>query len=510
MAFNLLPSKWEISNMSSKDLHYANYTDENVLFKTHPKAKFWEDVTGNVLEYVATHTDNIYAGGSMIDSFTKSNNVRIVDSEWIRWSLKGTGKVKCYLIENLQPNNPTTGIGHSEILLKYSHELWRGSDTIYPEIAPSVEFTIQEDPVSDSTGFIYKLVLKTTDEFEFVDPDLLEEGLIWCKRGATHSEASYQYGSSMVPGGPSIITFQTTLGSFSKAHEVTDKGYHQMLRVRAKDANDQFMPQYKDQVVMFSEAEFMNACKYERDSTLFWGRDAGQNIIDPTTGYHRRSCPGAVEFYEDGNMVDYNDENFTVGFLKDLFTEFFYGKVRPSNANIVVKAGLGLMELVDKALTREYARKPVERPHNLYAKAGSTIEGSNQAGLHLTAPQFLGFDMYPYGTIKFEHMQILDDLEMNGGLMHPTSNKPLTSYWGFVDNIGIGSGNNAEYMKLRNAEQMFYVCGAYSPAGPIDGTSTRGFIASHSGRSYKLYHNAVEGIRFKDTKRTLFLHPAIE
>jgi hypothetical protein len=128
----------------------------------------------------------------------------------------------------------------------------------------------------------------------------------------------------------------------------------------------------------------------------------------------------------------------------------------------------------------------------------------------MSRPQFFGFDMFPYGTIKFEHMAILDDVEMNGGMVHPGTGRPLTSYWGFVDDIGLGATNNVEHMILRNSEYMNYVCGAYSPAGPIDGTNNRGFVPTHSRRSYQSFYSIVEGIRCKDTKRTMFLHPAIE
>jgi hypothetical protein len=512
MAFNLLPSKFEIDEFSAKDLMYANYTDENVLFKTHPRHKMWQDVTDSVLEYVATASPNIYGKEtSLLKSFSKNDAIRMVDSEWIRWSLKGGGgKVKCVSMENMQPGNQTPGIGWSEVYLKYSHEFFVSGDTIYPQTAPSVEFTVQGEGVSDGTGFVYTLILKTTDEFEYVEPELLEESLIWCKRGATHSEASAEYGSSYFPGGPSLLTFQTTLGSYSKMHEVTDKGLHQILRLRAQDSAGNYMPNIKDQVVHYSEAEFMAQCRYEREQDLFWGRDAGRNILDPTTGYHRRTGPGMLEFYEDGNMLEYNEANFTVDFLREQFRDYWYGKVTPAKANIVVKCGIELLTLVDKAITAEYAKAPVQKNFGDYVKDGASFPGSKQVGRTMSRPQFLAFEMFPYGEIRFEHMPILDDVEMNGGLVHPDTNRPLTSYWGFVDDIGIGSTNNVELMVLRGSEYMNYVCGAYSPAGAIDGTNNRGFVATHGRRSYQILYNIVSGVRMKDTKRTMFLHPGVE
>jgi len=81
-----------------------------------------------------------------------------------------------------------------------------------------------------------------------------------------------------------------------------------------------------------------------------WGRSAGKNIIDPSTGLHRRIGEGIVEFFEDGNIRPYNRNNFSIDFLRGIFNRFFYGKVTPGKANIEVWCGLGLMELVSNAL----------------------------------------------------------------------------------------------------------------------------------------------------------------
>jgi len=514
-AFNLVPSKYEISNMSMKDLHYANYTDENVLFKMNPQqGKLWEDLTDGVIEYVASASPNIYANeGSLMKYFSSRNAVRMVDNEWVRWSLKGTGKIKCLSMENLMPNNPTPGIGGSEILLKVNHNTWVPSDTVYPECAPTVEFTVQSDAIPDGTGYIFTLQLKSLSDFHYVDSELLDEGLTWCKRGATHSEASNQYGSSYVPGGPSLIQFQSHIGSYSKSHEVTDKGGMHILRMRGKKKMGngyKYMHHKHDYVVHFEEAEFMAQVRYEREQDLFWGRDAGYRIKDGSTGLYRRTGPGLLEFYEDGNMVPYSTENFTVDFLKEIFTTFFYGRVTPNKANIVVRCGIGLMMLVDKALNDEYAKRPIQRTREEYARAGRNFPGSNKKGLTLTSPQIFGFDLNPYGTIRFEHFALLDDVEMNGAWVHPETQMPITSYWGFIDDIGIGLNNNVEILRLRNSEFMTYTCGVYSPVGYINGRNDSGFTPAHSRRSYKVLYSINEGVRVKDTKRTLFLHPDFE
>ncbi|MCA9749729.1 MAG: hypothetical protein KC414_11545, partial [Romboutsia sp.] len=507
MAFNLIPSQFEISKYNAKDMMWANYTDQNVLFKMNPNYKPWQDLTaGKVLEYVASASPNIYAkNNSMIDSFAKTNRTEYVDTDWLRWSLKGTNNIKCYAVENLEPNNPTPGIAHSEIEHKFSHNLWVSGTVIYPECAPSVEFIVNGEAVADGTGYIYALQLKTKNEFEFVNPELLESNITWAARGHNFSEASNEYGPSPIKGGPSIITFQSQLGSFSASHEVTDDAVHQMMRIRGKDNQGNYIPNVPDQIFHFEEAEFRMKNKYMRDQSLFWGRDAGYNLIDPTTGYHRKTGAGMLQFYEDGNLLEYDETNFTVDFLREQFRSYLYGKVEPNNANIKVKAGIALLGLVQKALSKEYAMRPVEKMHDNYARPGASFPGSKQKGLHLTEPQFMGFDLYPYGVIEFEHFPILDDVEMNGGLVHPDSGLPLTSYWGFVDDIGIGMGANLKHYIKKGSEYYNYICGAYSPAGSISHGNGRGFVSSHSRRSYKIIYSIIEGVMLMDSKRTLFL-----
>lgn len=511
MSINLVePSGWKISKIAANDFVYANFTDENVLFKHNPSYTPWVDLTrGKALETIASISKNIYGkSSSMLDMFKTNGTTMYSDSEYIRWSLKGTNNTKVYALENLQRDNPTPCIGFSPIVMKFSHGLWVSSDVIYPENNPSIEFMINE-VVSDGTAYNYTLQLKTRSEYDYVEQDVLEPNIVWCKRGANHSEASGEYGSSQIKGGPSIITFQTQLGSYSKSHEITDKAAHNILRMRAKDAQNNLIPNFPDQFVHFDEAEFHLEVKHERAASLFWGRDAGYNLIDPTTGFHRRTSPGALEFYEDGNLLEYDETNFTVDFLREQFKSFFYGRVSPENARIKVKAGIELLSLVNKALTKEYAMKPTQKPYADFVKDGKSFPGSNQPGKHLTDPQFMGFDLFPYGTIEFEHFPILDDVEMNGGMVHPQTGRPLTSYWGFIDDIGIGVGNNLKHYILKGSEYFNYICGTYSPAGAIDVNNSKGFVCTHGKRSYKMVYSVIEGVMMTDTKRSLFLHPSV-
>lgn len=503
------PSKFEISRFGMNDFVNANYTDENALLKINPELKPWVDITkGKMLEYVADLTPSLYGKyGNMLDAFASNKTTEFVDAEYIRWSLKGTGQFKVLLLENRQPDNLTPCIGHSMIELRFSHGLWVTGDTIYPESYPSVEFTIVKSEGGAGSGYIYGLQLKTRNEFEYIEPEILIENSRWCSRGATHSEGSSEYGSSHYKRLGSIINFQTQLGSFSKSHEFSDKAYHTAVRARMKDNQDNYLPSSFDQVILFDEANFLLECKYDRAASLFWGRDAGYNILDRTTGYHRRSSAGMLECYEDGNTWEYDEYNFTTDYIEERLRSFFYNRVAPKNAEITFDCGLEFLALVQNALSKKYAVAPVERPYGDYVKSGAAFPGSNQPGKHLTQPQFLGFDMYPYGVVKFRHFPLYDDVEMNGAHVHPKSGRPMTSYWATCSDIGIGSSQNLKHYVLKNSEYFNYICGSYSPVGPISNTNSRGFVSTHEGRSYKMIYSIIEATMMMDTKRTIFMHP---
>ena len=83
---------------------------------------------------------------------------------------------------------------------------------------------------------------------------------------------------------------------------------------------------------------------------------------------------------------------------------------------------------------------------------------------------------------------MLDNRELNGSIVHPETGLPLTSYYYFIMDYGLGEGSgNLELIKQRDSEVYTYVCGTWSPAGPINGRTNRaGFTASHSGRYYEL------------------------
>lgn len=504
------PSDFLVSKISRKHLVHGNYTDENALIVSNPDVPYWDMAKDKVLDYIASASPNIYAQEGGLYKYFAKGGIEYVDSSTHRHRLRGTGKVMCIAVENIMKGVKYPGVNHSEVMIKLDQALYQSSDTIYPEHDPSLRFSVQGNPIPDSTGHIYRLVLHSRSSNAYVDPEILEQGVIWRKGGATFSEASGEYGSSYTPGGTSIYTYESNLGSYSKQHEVTDQAYLYALKLKALNKDGKVMSNFPDKILPMPEGEFFAQVRTERENDLFWGRAAGKNVIDVSTGLHRKIGEGIVEFFRDGNIRPYNRSRFSVGFLKSIFNKFFYGKVTPGRANITVWAGLGLMELVDEALTKEYARLPIERAYKDYVKPGATYTGSNTQGKILSDITFLGFDLKPYGRIEFKHLPMLEDTESFGGRVDKRTGKPEMSYWGFVNDLGIGTGQNIKILRRKESEQYTYVCGALSPVGYINRKSGKatGYHSADAVRRYTVHYAIQEGVTCKDTKRTMFLYPA--
>jgi len=194
---NLVPSKFLVEKISRKHIVNGNYTDENALIKANPSIPYWDMSKETVLDYVASATPNIYAQqGGLYKYFTKGA-VETVTSSVYRHQLRGTGKTKCVAKENMMKGNSTPGYGFKEIYIKVDQRLFKSSDTIYPEHEPSLRFSVQGNEDPDGTGYIYTLKMHTQRRDDFVDPEILNGGVIWKKAGATFSEASGEYGSTV-------------------------------------------------------------------------------------------------------------------------------------------------------------------------------------------------------------------------------------------------------------------------------------------------------------------------
>lgn len=507
-------SQFKVYEESTKQNKYwANYADENVLLLTHPLTKNWVDLTESPIDYVTSASPSLSGKRTLLtDLLQASGNVRTVDQENIYWKLKATGEVQALALENLNPGVVSPGIQGTEFPIKLDVEWFVPGDVLCTDIAKSHQVIVQgSEPVGDGIGFIYNVVYAGNLEDSF-PPELLEAGLNWIKIDSVYGEGSEAYGSTIF-GGMSWVEFASTMTDYGKTVEVTNKAHNLNLRVRAVDDNGLAMEEYPDQIISYIEAEFLAQIKWEKELRAWFGRSAGKHILDTSIGNHRRVGPGVLEFLERGNRFEFPLNGLTI----DLFAQFLnstaFDRIDYNQRNWTLITGTGGLIEWNKLVTREFANSTVKSDFNAFVGPGTSYDPANYKGYKFSTGYFTEFNLFPFGSIKVVHMPILDSMYLNGGLLHPDTGMPLSSYEFFVLDIGFGHAGkgNVELLKLRDSELFTYVCGTWSPRGPINSrTSTGPFVATGPQRRYQLFYASSEGARVKDITKAAVFSPAVQ
>lgn len=507
----LEPTKWQIHEDATKELKWGNYISENVLLVNHPNSKKAAVLTDKIMEYAATARPALSGKKATLwDSLIGQGRERMVDADEVEWSLKGSGKVETLAKENLMPGVKYPGHDFQEFQIKLDNETFVPGDILAPEIAMDQQFIVQYLPVKDGFDFIYAGQVVTDNPRAYFDPELLQEGLKWIKIGSAYGEASAQYGSFAYEGNTSHIRFKTHLTDWGKSVEVTNKAHDLNLRMVPCNDKGQEIRQIPSQIISWVEAEFLVQSKWEKELMCWYGRSAGKNIRDTSTGYHRRIGAGVLEFMEDANIITYPLGNFSIDALRDFLQEVGWDTISPANSNIVIKTGRMGMTQAHDSIRELYTMLNIQVPFDKFVKAGSSYPGSNSPGYKVLTPSFLEVDLHPYGSLKFEHLPLLDNRELNGGIVHPDTKLPITSYYYFIMDYGLGSHGNVELLRKTDSEVFTYLCGTWSPAGPINGKTGRsGFTSSHERRSYQLFAADTFGVRIKDVNLCAMMLPSV-
>lgn len=502
---------WEESTKQNK--YWANYADENVLLLTHPFTKNWVDLTTFPIDYVTSASPSLSGKRTLLtDLLQSSGNVRTVDNENIYWKLRATGEVQAVALENLNPGVAAPGIQGSEFPIKLDVEYYVPGDVLCTDIAKTHQVIVQgSEPIADGSGFIYNVVYAGQLEESF-PPELLEAGLNWIKIDSVYGEGSEHYGSTVF-GGMSWVEFTSSMTDYGKTVEVTNKAHALNLRVTAYGDNNMPMEEYPDQIISYIEAEFLAQIKWEKELRAWFGRSAGKHILDTSIGNHRRVGPGVLEWFERGNRMEFPINGLSL----DLFTQFFattaFDRVDYNDRNYVLITGTGGLVEWQKLVTREFSQSTVKSDFNTFVGPGTSYDPKNYKGLSFQTAYFTEFKMFPFGSIKVVHLPILDSMYLNGSLLHPDTGLPLSSYEFFVLDIGLGATgrSNVELLKLRDSEAFTYVCGTWSPRGPINSRAGGGsFISTGPQRRYQLFYASTEGTRVKDVTKAAVFSPAIQ
>lgn len=510
-----LVSKFKVYEESAHSNYWGNVATENILLSRNPYAQNVVDLTGPMMETISTAVPSITSGKTpLMDFLGKTGRVVKVDANKVKWKLKGTGKINP-IAKFKTTNSLTPGIRSTPFSIVLDADVYVESDILAPFIAKDCEVRVMQAPNGHAEGTEYVVQYINSNQDTYFPPELLEAGLQWVKTSSAVGEASRAYGSFMFSG-LSWMEFESDLSRVSRKATVTDNGHELMLRIESCDdgGNPLNNKNYPDKIITQIEAQFTVDNKIEKENTLFYGRAAGENIIDSTSGNPIQRGSGLIEFTEDGNEFTYPRHGGSIDMFEEYLEGIFDDKVPYASRDIVMYTGIGGFRLWNKWLTERFADSGIPGNYQDNVGSGQSWDSKNYKGLSLGTAQFVEAKFFPFGSLKVEHWAILDSRELNGGIVDPDTNLPLTSYEFYLLDYGMGNGvnGNIELLERTSSQQVYtYLCGVWSPAGPINngGNAGGGFIATHDGAWYDLLYKDTYGIRVKDVTKLAVFRPAI-
>lgn len=510
-----LVSKFRVYEESAHSNYWANVASENVLLSRNPYAKNVVDLTGPIMETISTAVPSITSGRTpLMDFLQNTSRVARVDANTVSWKLKGTGKINPIATFKIT-NSETPGLQGTWFKIVLDANVYVQSDIIAPFIAKDCEVRIMTAPKAHADGTEYEVQYINSNLNTYFPPELLDAGLQWVKTSSGVGEASREYGSFQFSG-LSWMEFESSMSKVARRARVTDDAHSLVLRFVSCDGsgNPLKSKDYPDKIITQIEAEFMVQNKLEKETTLFYGRSAGKNIIDQSSGTEVVRGPGLLEFLEDGNEFDYPRYGGSIDLFEEYLQAMFDDKVDYSKRNIVMYTGIGGFTLWKKWCTDRYADSSIPQKYEDFTGTSKSWDPANWKGISIQTAQVVEVKFMPFGSLRVEHWPILDNRELNGGIVDPDTNLPLTSFEFYLMDYGMGNGinGNIELLERTSSQRVYtYLCGVWSPAGPINSGSSiqNGFACAHDGAWYDLLYKDTFGIRVKDVTKLAVFRPAI-
>ena len=418
--------------------------------------------------------------GGMVDG-----TMEISNHTW-EWKLKGQRQRPAVVLDNMDPTNNTQGRGRNIIRLKLDVDWFVAGDVLSPGTSGHIhQCRVQEDPVRDGKGFIYKVRLVNDDFKAFIPTQLLTAGQRWIKLFSTYEEGATQDGSTQYKGD---LAFGNSLGKVRKKYEVTDYAAEETLAVKLQDSKGKM----HDTWIPFAEVEYWQEWYRELEIAKVYNRKA--RSIKGSTGRSVDSFSGIHELLEGSHIHYYTD--LTAELIEEFLLDIFYSRVKPGSGRKI------------KCFTGEYGMHIFNRAmQSLLDKRGWFIANSNFNPIQKAASpytsngykigyQFVSYVMANGAELELVHQPLYDDRELNTEI-DPVTGYPIESMrFTFLDFTGGEGGSNIKVVNKKDGFKSGYVAGLINPFGPNNGG-----LMSHSGEYYSFHASKEFGIHIEDVTR---------
>lgn len=506
----------------------ANLIDSNALLTTsHVKVDPVHDLTPRVADMMSsTHHQWNHTFDSIGAFLRQQNRVSTleIDEKYVKWRLAGKGHFHARVVENLNENIEFVGVGNTEFEIKLDVDWWNASDVIAP-VSGMYKINVRIiSKYQDGTNTVYRCKLVDSDDNSFLDQNFLEVGREWVKLFASSGEATSQRGSFVATGdAPTWVELRNRMTHVQGSYKVTDEALKTSKIILSQERKfaDQgggvYKPNPKKPLYLMDslQSKFIAEVQKEEQQALLFSRHNGNRILDSSSGYVVDQGAGLFEFLQTGNQIELPVTSYAIDILIDAIKQRWYNRVNyGARGNVMIWTGEGGLDLVQEF----FERKQVESRATVrlidITTGGATTYGSGYEGRKFRTSYLTEYQMFPWGSIKFGHLPLLDDLQLNGG--GPTyKGRPHSSYMFLAMDIGMGPGpaSNVQLIKRKGMTNYFYVCGGISPAGPINNMRKVNNVAwqnaAHPGNFFELHYDDWTGIVMKDASLSIYGVPAL-
>lgn len=379
-----------------------------------------------------------------------------IDNSEYEWNLIGDLERPSAITENLQPDDPTPGIGGTPFKVKLAEKQFVGGEVLIPNDR-NYPVIVLGDPVQDGNEFIYSLQLLDgrLDPSKFMPPALLEPGKEFSKDFSAFEEGSDRSGITTY-GSPFKLRNRLTI--HRKHYEITGSAATDVMIIAMKDPKSGRTSYLWEN---FAEWTFLQQWYRELDRALMYnkfGVTPGENGRDVLTG------AGLRDQISPSNTRSFT--KLTESLIRDFMMDLSYNVIDQGKRKFVALCGEGFMDMFDRAM------KDVARGWELVDTKFITGSG-NELSL---GGQFKTYSGLNGTEVTLMHYPCYDDPVHNRQL-HPITLRPLESYRATFIEYGQYDGQaNITKMAKRGREQLMWSGGG--SMGPDGGKTSKSSYGS--------------------------------
>lgn len=402
----------------------------------------------------------------------------------IRYRHVAKGRVAFRISKTTALTHP--GLFFESFEITMGTDVFKSGDTIRPEDAPMQQLVIQGPGRKQGLSTVYTVKYRTRNRNAYFHPKWLQAGTRYVKGGSsTYSERSVNWGSTLWEHGKQVLVYEVPLFKTGKEIEITDDALNHVFMVNTVDENGNaaIIDDKPQSVITAAEMNFMSEIAWEKELDLIWGV-AATHIEDETTHLKRQIGAGILDFLRDGHVYKYSPHNFSVKEITDFLRTIW----RTGPGMYVFGTGMYGLELIDKAIRREFNNLNVITKFEEYVEKGGQVVKGGVDAWKLKKPMFNAYELPGWGVVVFERWASLDNMEMRGP-RHPVTGEPLLSYnfIGTKYNSMRGMKSNVTLVRKKGAYIWAYVSGVVGPRGAINDKEGGAYKATHSGRFFNLF-----------------------